>query len=115
MTLSGFALELGSANSRKSKSTRMLDLVFCSMELPDSIASRMMRSLLIQSLSDTAESFAPLGPKVAESFFYALEIEVAATKKVEPQRMTRPIQVNDRKGAKVVAERLIQVKLQKPT
>ena len=30
-----------------------------------------MRSLLIQSLSEMAESFAPLGPKITESFFYA--------------------------------------------
>ena len=32
----------------------------------------MMRSVFTQSLSDTEESLAPLGPKVAESFFYAL-------------------------------------------
>lgn len=32
----------------------------------------MMRLVFIQSLSDTEESLAPLRPKVAESFFYAL-------------------------------------------
>ena len=48
-----------------------VEIVSCSRKLPESIVSRMTRSLLIQSLSDTAESFAPLGPNVAGSFFYA--------------------------------------------
>ena len=51
-----------------------VEIISCSKKLRESIVSRMTRSLLIQSLSDTAESFAPLGPNVAGSFFYALMI-----------------------------------------